>query len=262
MGNYFEAAVERAIEKMQENLGDELTVDDLARAAMFSKFHFTRVFQRVTGVTPGRFLSALRVQHAKGLLLSTSMNVADISVRVGYNSIGTFSSRFTRSVGMPPTAYRRCGGVVRSLQANPVETDRAAGMVSGSISTDSSVYLDTVFVGLFRSRIPEGLPARCTIEQGSGGFLLDKVPDGDWYLLCNGLGRTPASRASDEPARFVGYQGPLRIRDGNLVDVNLHLEPARKLDPPLLVALPEPAPPADGHQFAALTDMSQVPFAA
>ncbi|WJK42574.1 AraC family transcriptional regulator [Solwaraspora sp. WMMA2056] len=263
MGSYFEAAVERAIEKMQENLGDELTVDDLARAAMFSKFHFTRIFQRVTGVTPGRFLSALRVQHAKALLLTTSMNVADISVRVGYNSIGTFSSRFTRSVGMPPTAYRRCGGVVRSLQANPVtDTDRAAGMVSGSISADPSIYLDTVFLGLFRSRIPEGRPVRCTIEQGSGGFLLDQVPDGEWYLLCHGLGRTPASRATDGPTRLVGYQGPLRIHDGNLVDVKLHLEPARKLDPPLLVALPEPALPIGAHQAAAPPDMSQVPLAA
>ena len=73
---------------MRDNIGEELTVDDMARAAMFSKFHFTRVFQRVTGVSPGRFLSAMRLQRAKDLLLTTSMNVADISVHVGYNSVG------------------------------------------------------------------------------------------------------------------------------------------------------------------------------
>ena len=89
-------AVDRAISTMRENLGEQLTVDDMARAAMFSKFHFTRIFQRVTGVSPGRFLSALRLQRAKQLLVSTSLNVADISLRVGYNSVGTFSSRFTR----------------------------------------------------------------------------------------------------------------------------------------------------------------------
>ena len=59
-----EVAVLRAIEEMQDRLGDQLTVDDLARAAMFSKFHFTRMFQRVTGVSPGRFLSALRLQQS------------------------------------------------------------------------------------------------------------------------------------------------------------------------------------------------------
>src|SRR6266498_4177172 len=92
---------------MRTNLGEQLTVDDLARAAMFSKFHFTRIFQRVTGVSPGRFLSALRLQRAKYLLLSTSLNVADISLRVGYSSVGTFSSRFSRRVRLSPLSFWR-----------------------------------------------------------------------------------------------------------------------------------------------------------
>src|SRR5262245_51420880 len=102
-----EVAVRRVIKAMLENLDDDLTIDDMARIAMFSKFHFSRMFQRVTGVSPGRFLSALRLQRAKQLLLSTSFNIADISHRVGYTSVGTFSSRFTRSVGISPIAYRR-----------------------------------------------------------------------------------------------------------------------------------------------------------
>jgi AraC family transcriptional regulator len=101
-----EAAVRRAINAMRENLSDPLNIDDMARVAMFSKFHFTRVFQRVTGISPGRFLSAVRLQEAKRLLISTKLNVADISLRVGYASVGTFSTRFTKSVGVPPTTYR------------------------------------------------------------------------------------------------------------------------------------------------------------
>src|SRR5436190_23260100 len=103
-------AVERAIETMHRNLGERLTIDDMARSAMFSKFHFSRVFQRVTGVSPGRFLSAMRLEEAKRLLLVTSFTVADISHRVGYNSVGTFSSRFRSSVGVSPTTYRQLGG--------------------------------------------------------------------------------------------------------------------------------------------------------
>lgn len=236
MGSHFEAAVERAIEMMRNNLGEQLTVDDMARAAMFSKFHFTRIFQRVTGVTPGRFLSALRLQRAKVLLLSTSMNVADISVQVGYNSIGTFSSRFTRSVGVSPTAYRRCGGVVHAMNPDVDEYhDRAEGVVAGTVSVQPPHRLDTVFLGLFRGRIPEGRPVRCVMEQGTGRFLLSKVPDGVWYLLCQGGASEPGSK---DTVRFVGCYGPFEIRHGNVIDAQVQLKPVRTLDPPLLVDLP------------------------
>ena len=52
MAEVIEKAILRAITTMRENLGEQLTVDDMARSAMFSKFHFTRIFQRVTGVSP------------------------------------------------------------------------------------------------------------------------------------------------------------------------------------------------------------------
>src|SRR4051812_16414952 len=90
-------AVERAIQHMNENLSEPLTIDDLADVAMFSKFHFSRIFRNITGIPPGRFLSAVRLQEAKRLLLSTSLTVADISSQVGYSSIGTFSTRFKSS---------------------------------------------------------------------------------------------------------------------------------------------------------------------
>lgn len=105
-----EKAVQRVIESMHENLAQQITVDDMARTANFSKFHFCRVFQRVTGTSPGRFLTALRIQRAKHLLVSTSLNVKDISHEVGYSSVGTFSSRFSSSVGVPPGRFRKLGG--------------------------------------------------------------------------------------------------------------------------------------------------------
>nr|WP_244161971.1 AraC family transcriptional regulator [Micromonospora eburnea] len=228
---------------MRDNLGEQLTVDDMARAAMFSKFHYTRVFQRVTGVSPGRFLSALRLQRAKSLLLSTSMNVADISVHVGYNSVGTFSSRFTRSVGLPPTEYRRRGGVLRSITAAEPDdvTAGAGGVVSGVVSACSSAALEVVFLGLFKSRIPEGRPVSCTTLAGPGRFTLDKVPEGTWYLLCHGLG--PGFGADGgtrrEATALFGCHGPFRIGAEQTLDVVVRLGPARLCDPPMLLALPD-----------------------
>src|ERR687887_1129758 len=117
---------------MQQNLGERLTIDDMARSAMFSKFHFSRVFQRVTGVSPGRFLSAMRLEEAKRLLLTPSLTVADISHRVGYNSVGTFSSRFRHSVGVSPTTYRQLGGNPAELPADQSSEAETRGVVRGN----------------------------------------------------------------------------------------------------------------------------------
>jgi AraC-like DNA-binding protein len=242
MNSHFVDAVERSIILMHENLGEQLTVDDMARAAMFSKFHYTRVFQRITGVSPGRFLSALRLQRAKTLLLSTSMNVADISVHVGYNSVGTFSSRFTRSVGVSPIEYRRCGGAVPRVKA---ATDRrvesADGVVSGVISACSPVALDAIFLGLFKSRIPEGQPTSCAMLTGPGRFVLDRIPEGTWYLLCQGVGPGRGASGENDDISQFGSHGPFRIGpEQKSLDVVVRLGPARLYDPPMLLALPDP----------------------
>jgi AraC-like DNA-binding protein len=254
-----ERAVERVIATMRENLGDELTVDDMARVAMFSKFYFTRIFQRVTGVSPGRFLAALRLQQAKQLLVSTSLNVADICMRVGYNSVGTFSSRFTKSVGLSPTEYRRLGGVTRQALAagTPVV---GSGVVSGQVWTRPTNQPSLVFVGLFPSRIPEGRPARCAILDGPGPYLLDRVPEGVWYVLSQSIpadpavagaagglrsGAVPTSTTAAGPGLrpaaeldeqvSVATHGPIQVRPNTIIKTaDLRLQPRRPLDPLVL----------------------------
>ncbi|MBM7774201.1 transcriptional regulator GlxA family with amidase domain [Actinokineospora baliensis] len=100
-------AVERVIEDMRGRLAQSITIDDMARVARFSKFHFSRVFHRHTGLPPARFLSCLRLAEARRLLATTTLNITDISARVGYHSPTTFSARFKTHVGMSPTQYRK-----------------------------------------------------------------------------------------------------------------------------------------------------------
>jgi AraC-like DNA-binding protein len=238
----FEKAAERAIAAMREDLGAPLTVDDLARAAMFSKFHFTRIFQRVTGVSPGRFLSALRLQQAKVLLVTTPLNVADISVRVGYNSVGTFSSRFTRSVGMSPTAYRRLGGVADRVAVGPHDDGPgpAGAVVTGVVSADPAPCPSRIYLGLFPGRIPEGRPVAWTAQPGPGPFVLDKVPAGEWHLLALGIVTdAPAYVHNGECELLVASLGPITVGERAVIEtVDAQLRPARFLDPPVLLALP------------------------
>jgi AraC-like DNA-binding protein len=241
MEDVAEKAVLRAIEAMRERLGEELTVDDLARAAMFSKFHFTRLFQRLTGVSPGRFLSALRLQKAKHLLVSTSMNVADISVQVGYNSVGTFSSRFSRSVGMSPTAYRHRAGYVSAIQAAADSTGRwSNARLSCRLRLPEPEDV-VIFVGMFADRIPQGRPVRCAVLDQPGRVTFNSVPLGTWYLLAqsvslDGAEAGAAADIADRPVSVAAY-GPFTVRADSMIAADLELRPAGDLDPPVLLAL-------------------------
>jgi AraC family transcriptional regulator len=98
--------IDEVIKDIYARFNEPITIDDMARAAICSKFHFSRMFQRATGVPPGQFLSAVRIQEAKRLLLSTSLTVKEITARVGYTSVSTFSAKFKETVGLSPTAYR------------------------------------------------------------------------------------------------------------------------------------------------------------
>lgn len=99
-------AVGQVVAMIYQQFAEPITVADMARSVRYSRFHFSREFQRATGVTPGRFLTAVRMQEAKRLLLTTSLTVGEVAARVGYSSVGTFSARFKTTVGFSPTTYR------------------------------------------------------------------------------------------------------------------------------------------------------------
>lgn len=85
---------------------EPLTVEDLARAAGLSRAHFSREFRRAFGESPHAYLLTRRLERAAALLRTTDRSVADICLSVGLQSIGSFTSSFTRTYGVPPTAYR------------------------------------------------------------------------------------------------------------------------------------------------------------
>jgi AraC family transcriptional regulator len=229
MDDVIKDAVARVIRAMSENLGERITIDDMARTAMFSKFHFSRIFQRVTGISPGRFLSALRLQEAKRLLLVTSMTVADISHMVGYNSIGTFSSRFRSSVGVAPTEYRQVGGFPPPL----LDDGPAAGggTVHGQILAQPPCRPQRIVIGLFADRIAQGIPVRHTTVEGVGAFLIDGVPEGTWHVLAH------SAEDTEQPEFYVAAFGPIELRrDVPLRSTDLWLRQRYQFDPPVLLA--------------------------
>jgi AraC-like DNA-binding protein len=96
----------RAKDLADGRYSEPLTVVDMARAAGLSRAHFSREFRRVFGESPHVYLLTRRLERAAALLRTTDTPVADICFAVGLESVGSFTTSFTRMHGMPPTAYR------------------------------------------------------------------------------------------------------------------------------------------------------------
>ena len=85
---------------------EPLDVDDMAAAAGLSRAHFSREFRRTFGESPHAYLLTRRLERAASLLRLTDRSVMDVCLSVGLQSLGSFTSSFTRTYGMSPTAYR------------------------------------------------------------------------------------------------------------------------------------------------------------
>ena len=96
----------RAKDLVDARYRDPLEVDDLAAAARLSKAHFSREFRRAFGESPHQYLLTRRLERAASLLRTTDRSVADVCLSVGLQSVGSFTTSFTRTYGVSPTAYR------------------------------------------------------------------------------------------------------------------------------------------------------------
>lgn len=91
---------------INEHLSEPLFVEDLAKMALFSKYHFIRIFSSVLGLTPRQYIIKTRMDYAKYLLSTTSISIQEIAYNVGYSSESTFCSSFKKYYGTSPTSFR------------------------------------------------------------------------------------------------------------------------------------------------------------
>ena len=82
-------------------------MEALARGAHMSAGHLSRQFRLAYGESPYSYLMTRRIERAMALLRRGDLSVTEVCFEVGCSSLGTFSTRFTELVGMPPSAYRR-----------------------------------------------------------------------------------------------------------------------------------------------------------
>jgi AraC family transcriptional regulator len=238
-------AVEHVIGEVAGRLDERFTLEELASFVFFSPYHFHRIFRQVTGLPPGRFFGALRIEAAKRLLLTSELSVGEVCLEVGYRSIGTFTSQFSRLVGVSPRTFRNLGSANDSVAANaaalapPARPPGAKLVVSVRLDLDRGDPERLVAVGLFPTPLAEGRPVARALAAAPGRYELRSDRSGSFHVLA----------ATVEPAadrrrlllhgadlRVAASRGAVRLRAGGPPHaVDLALRPRRLIDPPVLV---------------------------
>ena len=238
--------IERGILAMHENIDQSFSLEGMAKSAMCSPFHFNRVFRQRMGLTPSHFLSALRLQTAKKLLLTTNLSVIDVCFEAGYNSLGSFTTRFTQLVGIPPNRLRKLGSSFKDLPqlfekipTNSLPVSRPS--VTGNVTADHD-FEGPIFVGLFRDPIPQSAPVSCTVMHGCGYFCLPAAPDGHYFVFAAGQPWSEPVLSyllSDNILRGTSGPVPLHVKEGSPPrHVEIGLRRQHLTDPPILIAMP------------------------
>jgi len=100
------ARLRRVRDRMDREYAQPLDVEALARDAHMSSGHLSRQFRAAYGESPYSYLMTRRIERAMALLRRGDLNVTEVCFAVGCSSLGTFSTRFSELVGMPPSVYR------------------------------------------------------------------------------------------------------------------------------------------------------------
>ncbi|MBT2663426.1 helix-turn-helix domain-containing protein [Bacillus sp. ISL-45] len=240
-------AVTKTIEYMKENINEELTSDKLAAVAGYSPYHFSRVFKEVTGVSPRHYLSALRIEAGKEMLMeSSSHSILKTLLDIGFHSLGTFSSKFKQFVGQSPKQFQKDALKLHRFinemdeRENAVPNDVRLPAVQCRIEAPEN-FRGLIFVGLFPRPIPDQTPiAGTALRHTQRNYTFTRVPNGTYYVLATAIPRSLNPRDYFLLSKSLRgkAEGSIEISTGSWIEVHIKLREPMPYDPPILVNLP------------------------
>ncbi|NRR21265.1 helix-turn-helix domain-containing protein [Brevibacillus sp. MS2.2] len=187
--------IDEVIAYIHRHLDEPLPLSRLANHVAYSQYHFARIFKERIGLPPLYYVSTMRLQRAKDLLLRTNMSVRDIGLEIGQQSLGTFSTRFTERVGVSPSEFRETAQLaedrLRSLQqltewSRLHPSPERPMTIAGTIES-TEPFQGVILIGLFAKPIPEGLPLYGTLLPSLGNFCFTSVKPGTYYLMATSV---------------------------------------------------------------------------
>ncbi|MGO1390142.1 helix-turn-helix transcriptional regulator [Brachybacterium alimentarium] len=217
----------------------ELSVSDLADHAGYSPFHFSRLFTRHAGIGPGQYLTALRIDTAKRLLLTDDEAVIEVATAVGFTSLSSFTRRFRETVGVPPAQLRRLAERISDTPPRPFSLLRpGTGTVHAEIELPPAFSPRgdaSIWVGWYPHPAPIGLPHSGTLISGSSTVQLPLRPGAPFLL---GFAVPMHADAWDQlaPSAPMVAVHPLPLTQPEQVTLRFTLPEMTR--PPLLTALP------------------------
>ena len=96
----------RSLAFIEKNLISPINLDQIARQACMSKFHFCRIFKKYIGATPMQYVINLRLRKAVTLLQRKDLKICDIALKSGFNDLSEFNKQFKKLYGSPPSSFR------------------------------------------------------------------------------------------------------------------------------------------------------------
>lgn len=219
--------------------GGALSVADLADACGYSRHHFSRAFTATLGISPARYVAALRMDRAKRLLLAESDPVIDIAVAVGFDSLSSFTRRFHDTVGVPPARLRQLADKLGDTTPTPFRlgADSAVGV---RIALDIPAQLRppgelAVWVGWYPHPAPVGMPAAGIYSHGDSPVHLPLSAGNPWLLA---FATTATAEPHDQlvPTRPLVAAHPAPVLFPGALTLHFFHADARGV--PLLSALP------------------------
>ncbi|MGO1406584.1 helix-turn-helix transcriptional regulator [Agrococcus casei] len=220
----------------------EIDVMDLADEAGYSAYHFSRMFRATLGLSPGRYLSAMRVAEAKRLLLTCTEPVIDVAAAVGFSSLSSFTRRFAASVGLPPGDLRHLADEVAEQPFREFSLCSALEGPGDPRTVDITLDLDEaeepgtgIWVGWYSAPAPIGLPSAGMLAIDQRHVQLPVCPGSPWLLgFAVPLGGHPHDHLAPPAPLTAVHMAPVTTGCAITLAFSRQTRPAL----PLLSALP------------------------
>lgn len=233
---------------IQSNIhNSELRIEDIAAHFGYDKFYFSREFKRLTGYSLNEYISSVKSEKVIELLKG-DLRIIDIQQETGYASAGTFSTTFKKYTGSSPKQYRNeMNSIYTIVKEFETRTEGEAAYTTTDSGSFCSITIETpecftkglLFIGLFRTPIPNHKPVSGIATKKLQHNVLKDIPPGDYYLLACAI------NAADGLFSYFNLKDSLRGRveetlcfpacSGNEYVVTLR--PPLPEDPPILINL-------------------------
>ncbi len=245
---------EKIIYYMNDNLEKEFKIEEISREFGYSKFHFSREFKKISGVSPSEYIRGLRI--IKGIdSLVNGKSVINSQLEAGYSSSGTFSTTFAENTGLSPKEYTKKINELYDVikDHEEIEEDNDSLFYRNPLYPvvispyKLTVYIEVpnnfqgiVFGGLFFKPNPNHQPAmgRCRVKNFK--YVFYHLPKGIYYPMACGI------RKSLNPFNYFQLKKALRACDGQSIEfpltkdeeMTIKLRDKTISDPPLVINLP------------------------